>query len=196
MVAVDFTGSNGNPASHDSLHHIDPSGHRLNQYQQAIASVGAILEAYDNDKKYPVFGFGAKVALPGGQWTAVQHCFPILPPQPPGQDPSQLVMECSGVQGILQAYAGALHCVALSGPTFFGPIIGEASRRAAASDCSQRGQKYLVLLILTDGLINDMQETIAALVSASNLPMSVIIIGVGNENFSGEKQARNKEIKK
>ncbi|KAH7841881.1 hypothetical protein Vadar_002548 [Vaccinium darrowii] len=35
MVAVDFTASNGNPLSRDSLHYIDPSG-RLNAYQQVV----------------------------------------------------------------------------------------------------------------------------------------------------------------
>ncbi len=40
-----------------------------------------------------------------------------------------------------------------------------------------------MLLIITDGIITDMQETVAALVEASALPMSVIIVGVGNEDF-------------
>ena len=38
-------------------------------------------------------------------------------------------------------------------------------------------------MILTDGLINDMDETIDALVEASYLPISVIIIGVGYGDF-------------
>lgn len=32
-----------------------------NPYQSMILSAGKILEHYDTDKKYPVFGFGAKV---------------------------------------------------------------------------------------------------------------------------------------
>lgn len=50
--------------------------------------------------------------------------------------------------------------------------------------CSQERQKYTVLLILTDGVINDMDATIAALVHASTQPLSVIIVGVGSENFA------------
>ena len=50
---------------------------------------------------------------------------------------------------------------------------------------SQQHQKYTVLLILTDGLINDMESTIASLVAASGHPLSVLIVGVGAENFSG-----------
>ena len=43
--------------------------------------------------------------------------------------------------------------------------------------------KYHILLILTDGIIYDMDETVDALVEASFLPLSVIIIGIGNDHF-------------
>ena len=45
---------------------------------------------------------------------------------------------------------------------------------------------YFVLLILTDGEINDMQEAITeiAYISDMNLPISIIIIGVGDEDFA------------
>ena len=43
---------------------------------------------------------------------------------------------------------------------------------------------YTILMILTDGIIDDMDETIDSLVEASFLPISVIIIGIGDANFS------------
>ena len=39
-------------------------------------------------------------------------------------------------------------------------------------------------MILTDGIITDFEDTKAAIVSASELPMSIIIVGVGDEDFS------------
>lgn len=60
MVAIDFTGSNGNPNDYSSLHYLD---FNRNQYLLAIKSVGSILEGYDNDKMIPTLGFGA--LLPG-----------------------------------------------------------------------------------------------------------------------------------
>ena len=39
---------------------------------------------------------------------------------------------------------------------------------------------YSILMILTDSLINDMDDTIDALFEVSYLPISVIIIGIGN----------------
>ena len=40
-------------------------------------------------------------------------------------------------------------------------------------------------MILTDGIIEDIGDTIEELVEGSFLPLSVIIIGVGNADFSG-----------
>lgn len=45
-------------------------------------------------------------------------------------------------------------------------------------------QQYFVLLILTDGVITDMDHTCTAIVEASRLPMSIIIVGVGAADFS------------
>ena len=45
-------------------------------------------------------------------------------------------------------------------------------------------QQDFILLILTDGVITDMADTREAIVHASHLPMSVIIVGVGNADFS------------
>ena len=38
-------------------------------------------------------------------------------------------------------------------------------------------------MILTDGVINDFEETVDALVEGSFLPLSVIIIGIGDADF-------------
>ena len=39
-------------------------------------------------------------------------------------------------------------------------------------------------MILTDGIIDDIDKTIDSLLEASFLPISVIIIGIGDANFS------------
>ncbi|MEQ2189104.1 Copine-4 [Goodea atripinnis] len=43
--------------------------------------------------------------------------------------------------------------------------------------------QYFILLILTDGVITDMADTREAIVQASHLPMSIIIVGIGNADF-------------
>ncbi|GFZ02817.1 calcium-dependent phospholipid-binding Copine family protein [Actinidia rufa] len=69
MVAVDFTASNGNPQSPDSLHYIDPAG-RLNAYQQAIMEVGEVIQFYDSDRRFPAWGFGGRTSD-----GSISHCF-------------------------------------------------------------------------------------------------------------------------
>ena len=41
-----------------------------------------------------------------------------------------------------------------------------------------------MLLLLTDGAINDMQQTIDTIVQATEMPLSIIIVGVGSANFA------------
>jgi hypothetical protein len=48
--------------------------------------------------------------------------------------------------------------------------------------------KYSVLLILTDGMICDMSDTIDLIVEASKLPLSIVIVGIGNANFANMVQ--------
>lgn len=42
----------------------------------------------------------------------------------------------------------------------------------------------MICLIITDGIINDMQKTIDEIVRGSSLPLSIIIVGVGDADFS------------
>ena len=60
--------------------------------------------------------------------------------------------------GILQAYVSAIEQVTLSGPTYFHQIIASAAEVARQGN-SQENQQYFVLLILTDGIINDESRT-------------------------------------
>lgn len=39
-------------------------------------------------------------------------------------------------------------------------------------------------MIITDGIINDMDKTIDQIVRGSSLPLSIIIVGVGEADFS------------
>jgi hypothetical protein len=39
------------------------------------------------------------------------------------------------------------------------------------------------MLILTDGIINDLEKTIDEVVAGSVLPLSIIIVGIGNADF-------------
>lgn len=61
---------------------------------------------------------------------------------------------------------------------------GPHIRRVHWTDAVSCPQQYYVLLILTDGEITDLDQTRDAIVRASRLPMSIIIVGVGGADFT------------
>ena len=170
IVAVDFTGSNGAPTSPNSLHYMNPNS--PNQYQNAILGITGILMNYDSDKRIPSFGFGAQMNFP--QLKGLSHCFPL--------SGDYNAVEVTGVEHLMAMYSYALKSVSLSGPTYFGPILEETMKLAAA--CKQQGSRtYQTLLILTDGDIHDMDKTIDLIYQSAYLPLSIIIVGVGEAGF-------------
>lgn len=169
-VAIDFTGSNGDPRKPGTLHHIHQDG-SLNDYEKAINSIVSILAKYDSDQKFPVLGFGAKY---GG---VVRHCFQCGPTE-----------EVHGVDGVLNAYRMVFKSgLVMSGPTVFDEVFQTAAAKAISSqeEAKRKGQQaYTILLVLTDGAVSDIQRTAQTLGSIADAPLSVIIVGVGGADFS------------
>ncbi|CAM9668630.1 unnamed protein product [Pylaiella littoralis] len=183
-VAIDYTASNGDPNVAGSLHYHDTSGRSLNQYAQSISSVGKILEHYDTDKRFPVLGFGG-CPIPGAP---ALHCFAVNGRE---DDP-----EVQGIEAILDVYRESLRWVQLSGPTLFAPVINQTAAVAASErTLDPENQKYHVLMIVTDGVINDMSNTLDALVAAADLPFSVIIVGVGQADFALMEQLDGDDVR-
>ncbi|XP_065837978.1 copine-5-like [Oscarella lobularis] len=170
MVAVDFTSSNGDPNLPNSLHCNGPTP---NAYVEAITSVGEILAEYDSDQKFPAWGFGAVLPVDTAR---TSHCFPL--------SGNMYSPEVHGVEGILTAYRASLASARLSGPTLFSPILEAALRYVQSESVSQENQTYNILLIVTDGVIHDMENTIDKIVEASDEALSIIVVGVGNADFS------------
>lgn len=124
---------------------------KLNQYQRAIQSVGSVLLNYDTDKIVPVYGFGAKTQFPQLYNPQVCHFFPC---SGDFQNTSG-----QGVEGCFQLYQYAMQNITFSGPTKFSPLLNEVINFTESS-MKQDPYNYTVLLILTDGIIHDMVETI------------------------------------
>jgi hypothetical protein len=166
-VAIDFTGSNGDPRQPGTLHYMGTT----NDYEKAISAIVSVLAKYDSDQNYPVWGFGAKY---GG---VVRHCFQCGP-----------TPEAHGVQGILDAYKQTFKSgLVMSGPTVFTEVLQAAAAKATASQAAAKAQGkqlYSILLIVTDGAVSDPAATARVLRECSNAPMSVVIVGVGNADFS------------
>jgi len=172
-VAIDFTASNGDPRVPGTPHFFHTAGSKQwNDYEKAIFAVGSILAKYDSDNKFPVWGFGAKYN------DKVRHCFQC------GTD-----VEVEGVQGIMDAYRGVFRTpLRMSFPTKFTEVIRTAAGYAQHEQEGAGEEGYLsytILLILTAGNVEDVQETKKHLIAASKEPLSVVILGIGDADFSG-----------
>ncbi|XP_020515068.2 copine-4 [Labrus bergylta] len=169
-VAIDFTASNGDPRNSCSLHYIHP--YQPSEYLKALVAVGEICQDYDSDKMFPAFGFGAQIPPE----YKVSHDFAV--------NFNEENPECAGIQGVVEAYQACLPKLQLYGPTNIAPIIQKVANSASQEVHTKEAMQYFILLILTDGVITDMADTREAIVQASHLPMSVIIVGIGNADFS------------
>lgn len=72
------------------------------------------------------------------------------------------------------------------GPTSFVPLI------TTACNIVRTTGKYHILIIITDGIIDDVKETTAAIVAASRLPLSIVCVGVGHASWETMKEFDDK----
>ncbi|CAA6668019.1 unnamed protein product [Spirodela intermedia] len=156
-----------NSFNRQCLHSI---GDVQNPYEQAISIIGRTLSAFDEDNLIPCFGFGDAT-------THDQDVFSFFPDERP----------CNGFEEVLSRYREIAPRLRLAGPTSFAPIV-----EMAMTIVEQSGGQYHVLLIIADGQVTrsvdildgqlSMQEqkTVDAIVRASGLPLSIVLVGVGD----------------
>ncbi|KAG2410440.1 E3 ubiquitin-protein [Vigna angularis] len=171
IVGIDFTKSNEwtgkRSFNRKSLHHI---GSDHNPYEQAITIIGKTLSAFDDDNLIPCFGFGDAS-------THDQDVFSFHSDE----------RFCNGFEEVLSRYRDIAPRLRLAGPTSFAPII-----EMAMTIVEQSGGQYHVLLIIADGQVTrsvdtqhgqlspQEQKTIDAIVKASEYPLSIVLVGVGD----------------
>jgi len=158
ILGIDYTKSNTwngkQTFFNQSLHTIRPD--MPNPYQEVISIVGKTLEVFDDDKLIPTFGFGDVTTTDKG-------AFPFFPDR-----------VCYGFSEVLTRYTEITPNIQLSGPTSFAPLIRQALRIV------QQEKAYHILVIIADGQVSNVKETANAIVEASNYPLSIIMVGVGD----------------
>ncbi|KAJ1268992.1 hypothetical protein BS78_07G175900 [Paspalum vaginatum] len=171
IVGIDFTKSNewtGRVSFNNrSLHAM---GSTPNPYEQAISIIGRTLARFDEDNLIPCFGFGDTT-------THDQSVFSFYHDNQP----------CDGFEQALARYRELVPQLNLAGPTSFAPII-----ETAIGIVDSSGGQYHVLLIIADGQVTrsvetgsgnlspQEKETIDAIVKASEYPLSIVLVGVGD----------------
>ena len=180
FIGIDFTVSNGGKSTQGSLHYIDESDHtKMNPYQLVIKECGDILLDYDDDKLVPVYGFGADLRYPDMKSTGVSHSFPCS-----GKKSQE---EVKGLEGIFEVYRYALEYITFSAPTHFAPLFRDILK-LSKDRVKENPDNYSFFMIITDGEIHDMEQTVSVLVDACELPISIVIVGVGKSSFAAMRQ--------
>ncbi|WOL01523.1 E3 ubiquitin-protein ligase [Canna indica] len=171
ILGIDFTKSNewtGRRSNNRrSLHAI---GDKLNPYEQAISIIGRTLSPFDEDNLIPCYGFGDAS-------THDHSVFCFYPDNRP----------CHGFEEALSRYRQIVPHLNLSGPTSFAPVI-----RASIDVVKRSNWQYHVLVIIADGQVTrdskipqgrlspQEEATVNAIVDASYVPLSIIMVGVGD----------------
>ncbi|KAJ1694832.1 hypothetical protein LUZ63_011530 [Rhynchospora breviuscula] len=178
VVGIDFTKSNewtdvlcaclGKHSFRGrSLHHICGSP---NPYEHAISIIGHSLARFDDDNLIPCFGFGDAS-------TNDRDVFSFYPDERP----------CNGFPEALKRYRELVPHLRLSGPTSLAPII-----EMAMTIVEKSGGQHHILLIIADGQVTrsidtddgrlspQEQMTVDAIVRASEFPLSIVLVGVGD----------------
>jgi len=70
------------------------------------------------------------------------------------------------------------------GPTFFKGILENQINEIKRTNGIMKMDMYHILLILTDGVVHDMKDTIDMIVKLGEHPCSIIIIGIGDADFA------------
>ena len=102
----------------------------------------------------------------------VSHCFNLN-----GQkDPT-----IKGLNELINEYRKANLGTEMWGPTMFEPTLRKIKEYM---EFNLANRMYHILLMITDGCIHDMRETIDRIVDCSKYPLSIIIVGIGDADFS------------
>ncbi|CEF71618.1 C2 domain and Copine domain-containing protein [Strongyloides ratti] len=171
-IGIDFTAFNGPIEDPYSCHHFQ-DGER-NDYQKILQNIFEDLSNCDLSRKVCVFGFGGR----NKKSQLTSHLMPL---------------ECEKnkkpyfvtIDSLLNTYEKFLNENVLSTPCDFSDIIHQVKGMAKASKKNCKNENiYFLLIILTRGCVKNNKKIIDAIVGCSILPLSIVVIPVGNIKYS------------
>eukprot|EP01061_Rhynchopus_euleeides_P011123 TRINITY_DN20698_c0_g1_i1.p1 TRINITY_DN20698_c0_g1~~TRINITY_DN20698_c0_g1_i1.p1 ORF type:complete len:659 (+),score=232.43 TRINITY_DN20698_c0_g1_i1:266-2242(+) len=160
--SLDFTAGNGDPKLASSLHTTDPN--TPNDYLRVVHQALAALRPFSSST-ISAYGFGGSLEVGG-----FSSRFPL--------DRDGMRVRFANYGEIEDAYTGALQSVQLLDPRNFAP-----STRAVVEEVRMGDQAYTVMFIVACGDPRDSQEFMDVVASSSGLPVTIVVVGVGNGSF-------------
>jgi hypothetical protein len=159
MIAIDFSHPKSvNDREFETFH---------DEVEEAITKLGTLMKYYDDDYRIPCIGFGGK--LPP-YYNVISNSFAL--------NGNYFDPTIDGLENIVKAYRERIKEVKGHKSSIFEDIVKYATYVAKYFK-EHEDKQYLVLLIITHGEIDDFDATVAELVRSTDLPLSVLIAGVG-----------------
>ncbi|CAO4364994.1 unnamed protein product [Caenorhabditis nigoni] len=160
-IGVDFS-------SPEPVHELDQR--RFDgELHMAIRAIGSIIRDYTPNRLFAAFGIGAKIPPTFHESNEFFLNFSMDP-------------ICRGLDGVMEAYRKTQTMVTPLKESKLSPVINYVTRMSHRSGF--RGLHYHVLALFTRGEVTDLKEIQQALNSASDAPLSILIIGMGDYDFS------------
>jgi len=152
-VAIDFSSKNRAKSDPRSLHSLASD----NSYLKALKCLSWFFRDFDSNGRYDIYGFGAKI----DHSDFTNHFFSVA---------SNVI----GTEGVEQAYRDILGRLEFASPCYLHKVL------QGLVDTRPGPLVYKILVILTQGDWDDLEAFKEQLALASNMPLSVVIVGVGN----------------
>lgn len=151
-------------------------------YYNALGQIGANLEPYDHDNIFFLYGLGAHI----NRQNSPNQCFAL--------SKNESGPQTKGSRGLQVTYLTALNWIDPANVCCLNKVIEKSME---FSRFSPPEYEYNILIIFTYGSIDDIEQTISTIIDASMLPMSIILIGMGNGSTRKmEKLCCSEELKR
>ena len=170
VLGIDFSEYNQKPFNKRNLHEFDKKG--SNTYLKAIEEVSKIMWGQDSDGKIPSFGFGGRPSFPEFTSDQTHSLIPL--------NGNRHKMSVTSPEQLAESYKNALKFIDPTERACISDLV-KIVRDWAIRDI--KSNVYHVLIILTAGHLHNIQGTIDILVDIAHLPISIILVGIGDNDF-------------
>lgn len=175
---LDFTNSNGRPGDKNSPHYV--YGTEPNIYEKLIINVGDTLKYYNYDNSIYAYGFGS---LEGSSYEArTADCINVNLKDNPN---------IGSIKEFLDVYRECIKKIRFSSHARFAPVI-----KKALSLQDYDPLIYNVLILFVNSVPEDLQDTIDEIIHGTYLPLSIVIVGVGDKEYNELRKISGKNLPK
>ena len=170
-LGIDFSEYNKKPYNKRNLHELDKRG--SSSYLKAIEEIARIIWSQDTDGKIPCFGFGGRPSFPDFTFSTSHSLIPL--------SGHKNKMSITSPKHLVESYLKAIDFIEPTKPACINDIL-KMVKDWATRDINDG--VYQVLIILTAGHIDDVKGSIDTLVDIASLPISIVLVGIGDNDFS------------